>query len=130
MSDMKELCKKFGETLGGEGKAKEGVCAVEIKRNLDVKIMGKPFKSEIKGEIHFESLDEDGKSLNAAEMAVLEEEVPAYVAALSKYDLMVSAVHNHWLHAEPNLLYVHCQSVEPPLDFAEKLAEAIKVLKK
>ncbi|MEI4771666.1 DUF1259 domain-containing protein [Psychrobacillus sp. FJAT-51614] len=42
---------------------------------------------------------------------------------------MVSAIQNHWIFTNPTILYAHFQSVESPLSFAQKFAEAFKVLK-
>ncbi|RLL41813.1 DUF1259 domain-containing protein [Oceanobacillus piezotolerans] len=55
-------------------------------------------------------LEYEGNALNLGEKAVLE------------------ALHNHWLYTKPNILYIHFQSVEPPLHFARKVAEAFQVL--
>ncbi|SDN51568.1 protein of unknown function [Fictibacillus solisalsi] len=42
---------------------------------------------------------------------------------------IIGALHNHWLFIKPTILYIHFQSVEPPLTFAKKAAEALVVLK-
>lgn len=131
MADIKEVAKKFGEILGAEADVDDdGVIEVGIERDLDVKVQGRPFKSELEMEIHAESLEEDGTALAHAEIVLLPEEIPDFTRALSKNDLTITALHNHWLFAEPNIKYLHVQSVEKPEDFAKKLAESIKVLKK
>lgn len=76
----------------------------------------------------FESIDPDGNALNLAEVALLQEEVQPFVQMLVKNNLIVSAIHNHWIFTNPTILYVHFQSVEHPLSFAQKVAEAFKVL--
>ena len=86
-------------------------------------------KSAVPAGITFESLDTQGNALNLAEVAVLQEELPVFVHALVKNGLIVSAIHNHWIFTNPSILYVHVQSVEPPLTFARKFAEAFIVLK-
>ncbi|QNK90335.1 DUF1259 domain-containing protein [Sporosarcina sp. resist] len=37
--------------------------------------------------------------------------------SISRQRLIVSSLHNHWLYMQPTILYIHIQSVEPPLDF-------------
>ncbi|TLS38165.1 DUF1259 domain-containing protein [Pseudalkalibacillus caeni] len=128
MADMKSLCDEFSTILGGKGKAEKGVCSVEVPRDLDVKVQGKKFKSEVKGEIHFESLDEDGKALNMGELVILQEEVPAFMKKLLEQEVTITALHNHWFYSEPTILYIHFQTVEPPLDFAKKVKGAIDTL--
>ncbi|QTM98948.1 DUF1259 domain-containing protein [Sediminibacillus dalangtanensis] len=129
MPDIQEIAKTFGDILGVETEVEDGMCEAEKERDLDVTVQGRPFKSELSMEIHFESLEEDGTALNHAEIVVLPEEIPEFTRALGKNDLTITALHNHWLFAEPNIKYLHVQSVEKPEDFARKLSKAISVLK-
>ncbi|MFC3039983.1 DUF1259 domain-containing protein [Virgibacillus xinjiangensis] len=129
MADVKSIAKKFGEILDAEASVEEGMGAVEKERDLDVTVQGRPFKSELSMEIHFEAVDEEGIALNHAEIVLLPEEIPDFTRALGKNDLTISALHNHWLFAEPSIKYLHVQSVEKPEEFAQKLADSIKVLK-
>lgn len=130
MSNIEEIAKRFGDILGAEAEVEEGMAEIEKERDLDVTVQGRPFKSELSMEIHFESLADDGTALNHAEIVVLPEEIPDFTRALGKNDLTITALHNHWLFAEPNIKYLHVQSVEKPEEFAQKLADSIKVLKK
>ena len=108
---------------------KNGVCTVEIERNLYVTIQGRPSRGELHAELSFESLDYEGNALNLGETVILEEEIPAFTTVLIRNGITISALHNHWLYTEPKILYIHFQSVEPPLNFAHRVAEAMKVLK-
>ena len=76
----------------------------------------------------FESLDQNGNALNLAEIALLEQEIPAFMQAVVQQGLIVSALHNHWLFTDPTIMYIHIQSVEPPVDFAQKMAYAFTML--
>lgn len=129
MADLERIAKRFGEILDAEVSTEDGMGAVEKERDLDVTVQGRPFKSELSMEIHFEALEEDGTALNHAEIVLLPEEIPDFTRALGKNDLTITALHNHWLFAEPSIKYLHVQSVEKPEDFAQKLADSIKVLK-
>lgn len=80
-------------------------------------------------EVMFESLDQNGVALNMAEIAILPEEIPLFTKKLADQGLIISALHNHWIFTKPNLLYIHFQSVEPPLQFARKTAAALSVLR-
>lgn len=106
-----------------------GVCSVSIKRNLRVAIQGRPSRGVSMEEIMFESLDQNGIALNMAEVAILPEEVPLFTKKLVDQGIIISALHNHWIFTEPNILYIHFQSVEPPLTFAKKTAAALSVLR-
>ncbi|GGC96032.1 hypothetical protein GCM10007216_28520 [Thalassobacillus devorans] len=128
--NRKQLCQQFGRILGGESKFEHGVCSVELERDLKVTIQGRPSKAELHAEMMFESLDQNGWALNMGETVILEEEVYPFISILQKNGILVSALHNHWLFAEPTILYLHFQSVEPPLSFAHKVADALRVFQK
>ncbi|WP_134703329.1 DUF1259 domain-containing protein [Ammoniphilus sp. YIM 78166] len=127
--DFHTLCEQFGQILNAEPNIEHGVCSVELHRDLKVTIQGRPSRGELHAEVMFESLDSKGNALNMGETVILEEEVPYFVNLLVRNGILISALHNHWLFAKPNILYIHFQSIEPPLSFARKVAEAMKVLK-
>ncbi|MBS4207490.1 DUF1259 domain-containing protein [Bacillus sp. FJAT-50079] len=129
MDDLQHLCHQYAQIVNGKPKIDHGVCSVEIGRNLHLTIQGRVSRSALPAGITFESLDYAGNALNLGEVAVLQDELPLFITILVKNHLIVSAVHNHWIFTNPTILYVHFQSVEPPLSFAQKVAEALKVLK-
>ncbi|WP_019241685.1 MULTISPECIES: DUF1259 domain-containing protein [Bacillus] len=129
MQNINQLCKQYAQIVNGKEEIQHGVCSIELKRNLHVTIQGRPSTSELHAGISFESLDNQGNALNLGEVVVLEDELPQFVKVLAKNNLIISAVHNHWLFTNPTILYVHFQSVEPPLSFAQKTADALGVLK-
>lgn len=129
MNGYQTLCYQYAHILKGKMKLENGVCSVEIKRNLDVSIQGRASKGEVSAELSFESLDHQGNALNLGETVLLEEEIPLFTQMLVKNGVIISALHNHWLFAKPHILYIHFQSVEPPLSFAQKAAEAFNAIK-
>jgi Domain of Unknown Function (DUF1259) len=129
MQNFNHLCQQYAQIVNGKADVKNGVCSVEIHRNLRVTIQGRPSTSELHAGISFESLDHEGYALNLGEVVLLEEEVPIFVRILVENNLIVSAIHNHWMFTNPTILYVHFQSVEPPLSFAQKAAKAFRSLK-
>ncbi|WP_408011453.1 DUF1259 domain-containing protein [Pseudalkalibacillus sp. A8] len=70
-----------------------------------------------------ESLDQHGNDLNMGETAILEEEIPPFSSILLRNGIIMSSLYNHLLFAKPNILYIHFQSVEPPLSFARKVGK-------
>ncbi|CCW04851.1 hypothetical protein EBGED10_15690 [Bacillus sp. GeD10] len=78
--------------------------------------------------ISFESLDQNGNALNFGEIAILQEEIPLFMQSIVQQGIIVSALHNHWLYMKPLIMYIHIQSVEPPLSFAKKLANSFSFL--
>ncbi|WP_066288073.1 DUF1259 domain-containing protein [Bacillus sp. FJAT-29937] len=129
MDDIKVLCNQFGKILNGKGKFEKGVCSVEMQRDFKASVQGRPTSSVVPAGFSFEALDQNGTALNLAEIAILEEEVPGFMHAVVSQGIIVSALHNHWIFTKPHILYIHLQSVEPPLNFAKKLAYSFHALK-
>ncbi|PCD05856.1 hypothetical protein CMV16_21040 [Peribacillus simplex] len=77
----------------------------------------------------FENVDSRGNALNLGETVLLQEEVNPLLIELRKRDPLVTSIHNHWLFEEPRAMYMHFESIEPPLDFAKKVRDAFRVLK-
>ncbi|MGE5403491.1 MAG: DUF1259 domain-containing protein [Candidatus Saccharibacteria bacterium] len=125
-------CAQFAKILHAKPSFENGVCTATLIRKLDVKILGRHSKSPLTlaALFSFESPDSQGRTLNLGETVILPEEVNPFISRLRKHKLKVTALHNHWLFESPRLMYIHWESVEPPLRFAKKVADAFKVLKK
>jgi hypothetical protein len=126
--EFNSICTQFARTLRGKSKVNNGVCSVDFHRRIDTTVQGKPSKSVPSARVSFESLDQNGVALNLAEIAILEEEIPRFMKAAIDQGLIVSALHNHWLFTNPTIMYIHIQSVEKPLNFANKMAYAFTAL--
>lgn len=128
MYDIKQLGDQFAQILNGKAKMTKSGCSVSLKRSFPVHILGRPSHSVLPVGISFESLDANGHALNLGEITLLEQEIPNFAKSVVGQGLMVSALHNHWIFTQPNLMYIHIQSVEPPLSFARKVANAFTTL--
>ncbi|WP_336787967.1 DUF1259 domain-containing protein [Paenibacillus sp. MMO-177] len=126
MAVTESLCLRLARILGGKGQHEKDECTIMVKRSLNAKILGKKYDTE--HEITIQSL-KNGKSLNTAEITLLQREVQHFVRNAVRLGLKVTAVHNHWLFDKPRLMYVHVESVENPIVFAKKLASILKSLK-
>lgn len=128
---INELCSEFAKILGGSGSVTNGVCLVQKFRNIPFTILRRRTNSPLVNPqfFTFENLDSRGNALNLGETVLLQEEVNPLLTELRKRDLIVTAVHNHWLFENPRAMYMHFESVEPPLEFARKVREAFRVLK-
>ncbi|WLD94002.1 DUF1259 domain-containing protein [Alkalihalobacillus sp. AL-G] len=127
----KGLCQEFARILDGMGSLDENdVCLVQRFRRLRFEILGRRTQSPLvlPQFFTFENLDSKGRALNLGETVLLQEEVNPLLTELRKRDLLVTAVHNHWLFEEPRAMYMHFESIEPPLQFAKKVREAFRVL--
>ncbi|REB05624.1 DUF1259 domain-containing protein [Sporosarcina sp. BI001-red] len=127
-TQFERTCFQFSQILNGKSKTDGSLCSIPLKRQLTVNMQGKKTTSVLGVNVTFESLDTQGNALNIAEVVLLEEEVPHFLFAVMQQGLIVSALHNHWLYTNPNLMYTHVQSVEPPTTFAQKISNAFGTL--
>ncbi|MBS4172852.1 DUF1259 domain-containing protein [Bacillus sp. FJAT-49736] len=123
------VCEQFAHILNGKHKKGNGSCSVAFKRPFEITMQGKKSSSILGVDVNFESLDSNGNALNIAEVAILEEEIPAFTYTAIQQGIIISALHNHWLYTNPVIMYIHLQSVEPPLHFAQKMANCLSRLK-
>jgi Domain of Unknown Function (DUF1259) len=129
MDNFDSICEQFATILKGKSKVTQGSCSVSLHRNFKVWVQGRQSSSVMPAEVLFESLDQSGNALNLAEIAVLQEEIPRFMYSIVQQGLIVSALHNHWLFMNPQVMYIHIQSIEPPLNFAKKMAYAFSFLR-
>jgi hypothetical protein len=76
----------------------------------------------------FENIGRDGRALCLGETVILQDEINPFITRLREDGIIVTALHNHWLFEEPRLMYIHFESIDEPLDFARKVADALEVL--
>lgn len=127
----KDLCREFARILGGTGSMTNGVCLVQKFRDIPFTILGRRTNSPLVNPqfFSFEDLDSQGNALNLGETVLLQEEVNPLLTELRKREITVTALHNHWLFEKPRAMYMHFESIEPPLEFARKIRKAFKILK-
>ncbi|SHF14773.1 protein of unknown function [Seinonella peptonophila] len=124
------LCQRFATILGGTPQIVNGVCTVTRIIPHRVTILGRRSKSALTlaALFSFESMDRKGRALNLGETHILQQDVNPFISALRKRNIMVTALHNHWLFDKPRMMFIHWQSVENPITFARKTAEALKLI--
>ncbi|AAS42065.1 MULTISPECIES: DUF1259 domain-containing protein [Bacillus] len=124
MHNFNFICEQFATILKGKSKISQGGCSVSFHRDFRVLVQGKQSTYVVPVGVSFESLDQNGNALNLGEIAILQEEIPAFMKSIVQQGIIVSALHNHWLYMNPLIMYIHIQSIEPPLHFAQKLANS------
>lgn len=132
MDNKPTLCQQFADILGASIlTSTEDLCVVTFNRQIDAEILGRPTSSPLAlaALFSFEDLDLDDKALNLGETVILQEEINSFISILRKNGIGVTALHNHWLFDKPRLMYIHFESIDNPISFAKKVAEALKVLK-
>lgn len=133
MAKFCKTCNEFAEILGAEIlSTANNVCVVTFMRNINAEILGRRTLSPLalSALFSFESPDINGRTLNLGETVILQDEINDFISELREREILVTALHNHWLFDNPRLMYIHFESIDRPLDFARKVAEALMVLKK
>jgi hypothetical protein len=125
------LCIEFARILDATPSVINGVCtATKSRSNLHPIVLGRRAESFmfVPQAFSFENIDGDGRALCLGETVILQEEINPFVSQLRKNGIIVTAIHNHWLFDEPRLMFIHFESIDEPLCFAEKVCEALEVL--
>ncbi|MED4229496.1 DUF1259 domain-containing protein [Neobacillus cucumis] len=128
MNNFPSICEQFAKILNGKKNINQDVCSVSLHRNFKVKVQGRLSRSVVPVGVLFESMDQSGNALCLAEIAILEEEIPRFMYSIVQQGMIISALHNHWLYTEPSIMYIHIQAIEPPLNFAKKMAHSFSFL--
>ncbi|AUM88255.1 hypothetical protein B2H86_06925 [Clostridium botulinum] len=125
-------CEEFADILGAEIlSTADNVCTVTFMRDINAEILGRRTHSPLAlaALFSFEDPDNEGRTLNLGETVILQEEINEFISILRENGILVTALHNHWLFEEPRLMYIHFESIDRPLNFARKVAEALRVLR-
>lgn len=120
-------CDTVGKILNTEVESENGTCKAEIvRKSIQLTHMGKKVSPETMEVVfHFGFEKVDGHTAVMGELALLQDEVNPVIDELRKGKLEVSAVHNHMLHEEPRIMYVHFQGIGDIAKQAETIKKAI-----
>jgi hypothetical protein len=127
----RKLCNKFANILDSSIITSQAdLCVVTRVRDISPTILGIPTRSPlvINALFSFELIEGGDEALNLGETVILQEEINPFISILRALGLQVTALHNHWLFDNPRLFYIHWQSVEDPIVFAQKVAVAFELL--
>lgn len=122
--------KQIEQILGAQGEVTHGVLNVTIMRTDIGNVhgpLGVTFTPafEIHGELYFQPLGKNQALLNA-DMALLEQEVNPFIAALLQHGLVAQAFHQH-LPMAPQVWFVHFRGIGDPIALARAARAAIEV---
>lgn len=112
-AEGKANCKSLQNIFDTEIKSDNGVCTVELVReDLEVSHMGKKLSPKTMELVFHFSFQNVGKQTAVmGELALLEKEVNSVIDELRNGDIEVSALHNHMIHEQPKIMYLHFQGI-------------------
>lgn len=113
----------ISRTLGNSGSMNRGVYKVTIGRpDVDLREHGAPVSTFMGFNTWASWQGTPEKAAVAGDFTMLAEEVAPVVKALIENDIEVVALHNHMVHENPRIFFLHYWGVGP----AEKLATGLK----
>ena len=129
MSSNQSRCADLARIVNGTPAVVNGVCLIQtLRSDLEPQILGQRSRSPLVLPV-FYSIEEDGGAdsgaLNLGEAVLRQREVNTVMGVLRRNDVIVTALHNHWLFEEPRLMYMHRQAVMDPVRFLEISQEAL-----
>ncbi|AVR44202.1 peptidoglycan-binding protein LysM [Christiangramia fulva] len=132
--EVKKVSKNFNwssvKSILGEGTENKDVIKFTFPRKETIKMehLTLPKTYGIATSIGFQGLDEQTAAITG-DFVMKENEVNDVIATLSKNNIEITALHNHMLHEEPRLFYMHFWAVGEPEQLAKGLREALEKMK-
>ncbi|WP_176392109.1 DUF1259 domain-containing protein [Marininema halotolerans] len=126
------LCDRYANLIGATSFGIiNGFCVAGRFRNIPVEILGRSANggNEVTSSF-FDAgpIDNQGRSLNIGQIAVLPQEVDPFIQILKSVNIPVSTVDTPFIFAKPLIRLVRVEAVENPLVFARKIGIAFKRL--
>lgn len=126
------VCRQFARILGGDitDQTSNSCTVMRMRTELAPTILRRPAATALTlaALFSYESPDTDGRTLNLGETVILQREVNPFIDVLRENNIIVTALHNHWMFDRPRLMYIYFESVSDPIVFAQAVADAFLVL--
>jgi hypothetical protein len=116
--------------LGHKGTVKQGVLHVSVPRSEPVMESGVelPPSMGTASAINVQAAG-SGKVAATGDFVMTAEEVSRVARALTKHGIQITALHNHLLHAAPNVYFMHFWAHDAPDHVAQGLRAALDAMK-
>jgi hypothetical protein len=116
----------IARALGREGRASGGVYQVSVPRaeRITERGMEVPTAMGLPTAINFQAAG-GGRAATTGDFVLTAEEVVPVQRALIEHGIEVTALHNHMLHEEPRLFFMHFWGVGEPERLAQGLRSAV-----
>lgn len=128
MNQLQETANEVATLLNADIEVTGEACFVKKKRCLNIHTDQKNFSCILELDISFKNLKNNGLALNTAEILLLPEELPAFTAAWSSFDLPLPVNFKQRCETNPNIVCLHLETTECPKDFAARLSAALHAL--
>lgn len=129
-ADPVPVHEKVAHILEASIEENTGKFHVVKKRIIEISVEKHTFTCMLEHDISFEGVLKDGCALNKAEIFLLPEEYPTFFSALSRHTIPFPVQYRQWQRVNPHIISVCMESIEPPEDFAKRLATALQIIEK
>ncbi|HSJ38550.1 MAG TPA: DUF1259 domain-containing protein [Planococcus sp. (in: firmicutes)] len=128
MTQLEEMANEVSSLLEAEIELTPNGCLVKKKRRLDIHMDQNNFSCILDLDISFRNFKKDGVAVNKAEILLLPEELAAFTAAWSRFDIPLPVNFKQRCEKNPNIICLHLETTECPRDFAARLSASLHAL--
>ena len=126
MNEELLIADEVKRTLMASCEYREGKFHFTKTKKLDIFLGSSLFVFKLDMEISFEHFQQDGAAVNKARVYILPEEILAFEDPLRKFPIPLPIAFRQCIHMNQNLVEITMESLEPPRNFALRLAAALK----
>ncbi|MDR6227201.1 DUF1259 domain-containing protein [Desmospora profundinema] len=122
------FCQQIKQETGLPATLEKGICTIIIPReDIKARLEGVPLPGEMLDlELSAHIIKTGKKGYLTAEFALLEKEINPVIDRVRQSGISVSALHNHWIHEHPRILYLHFQGSGDPVELATTVKQAVQ----
>ena len=128
MSEELLVAEEVQKMLKARYEYREGKFHFTKSKKLEVFLGPSMFVFKLDMEISFEHFQQDGAAINRARVYILPEEVLAFTHALRRFHIPLPIAFRQFTQMNRHIVEVVMESLEPPGNFARRLAAALKEL--
>lgn len=126
MNEELLIADEVKRTLKAHCEYREGKFHFTKTKKLEIFLGSSFFVFKLDMEISFEHFQQDGAAVNKARVYILPEEILAFEETLRKFPIPLPIAFRQCIHMNQNLVEITMESLEPPRNFALRLAAALK----
>ncbi|ALS75899.1 MULTISPECIES: hypothetical protein [Planococcus] len=126
MNEELLIADEVQRTLKARCEYREGKFHFTKTKKLDIFLGSSLFVFKLDMEISFGHFQQDGAAVNKARVYILPEEMLAFEDTLRKFPIPLPIAFRQCIHMNQNLVEITMESLEPPRNFALRLAAALK----
>ena len=126
MNEELIIAEKVQKTLTARCEYRNGKYCFTKTKKLEIFLGPSLFIFKLDMDVSFEHFQQDGAAVNKATVYILPEEILAFEGSLRNFPIPLPIAFRQCVYMNQNVIEVAMESLEPPLNFALRLAAALK----